>query len=123
MAWYEVYLGHEDDPCFYWGTGFDGCLPFRKSPFFPDSYTLFWLILKRIGNGELSGKQVDNFGGYAARVTKSQILNLMNEHFNGAWHERHEEFCPHYIEELKQLQEYVWGLDPEKHYILAAAEL
>jgi len=62
----DVYIGRLDDPDFKWeGGDWNGNVPRRESPFFPDSpgrERLFYTVVNRIETGRYTGKQTD-WGG------------------------------------------------------------
>jgi hypothetical protein len=69
----DVYVGSLDDDGFAWNGGnWEGNVPLRRSPFFPDGHKAFWEVRNRITKVELDGKQMD-WGRWVARVKKSQI--------------------------------------------------
>jgi hypothetical protein len=78
MSVLDVWIGRLDDPKFHWDGGdWNGNLPRRVSPFLP-THAPWYLLVRKIRNGELDGKQVD-YGGFVARVTKQQIRDFVRE--------------------------------------------
>jgi hypothetical protein len=71
-----------------WGGDWNGNVPDAKSPMFPphgggslQEYP-FSQLIDRISSGRFQGKQVD-WGGWAAKVTKQEILDFIAEVYRG----------------------------------------
>lgn len=122
--WLDVYVGFLDDPDFMWGTtSFNGSVPHRKSPMFPEGHTHFWRVVKKIETGALRGKQVDNYGGYVAQVTKKELLEFLDEYYNVEWYSKIESFdYERYHDEVEKVRKYLWSLDSSKEYLIVAVE-
>ena len=124
MSWFDVYIGSLDDPAFRWGTtSYNGSIPHKKGPGFPDGRTHFDRVVHKIRQGVLRGKQVDNYGGYVAQVTKKELLEFLDEYYTKEWYagEKPLEY-EKYRQEVEELREYIWSLDQEKEYLLVAVE-
>jgi hypothetical protein len=63
MSYLDVYIGDLNDPTFKWhGGDWNGNVPTRLSPFFPDGERVRRALLARIEAGTYVGKQTD-WGG------------------------------------------------------------
>lgn len=122
-TYFDIYIGFLDDPNFSWGkAGEDGRLPTAKSLFFPSSSSEFFDLINSIEKGEFKGGQVD-WGGWVAIVTKAQIIEFMDKHFNQNWINRHINGLQHLNEKLTKIKEFVNNLEEHKEYALVACEL
>lgn len=127
MSYLDVYIGNLDDPEFNWeGGNWEGNIPRRISPFFPhkwtpSGYSPFSEVVERIRAGIYNGKQTD-WGGWVARVTKKQIMELLDELYPPEWYRAQEHF-PWILQQMEELKRFVESLDPSKEYALVAAEL
>lgn len=119
----DVYIGCLEDKDFNWkGGNWDGNVPRRKSPFFPDGDKAFWEVRNRIGKGELDGKQTD-WGGWVARAKKAEIEALICDlHDTHPWYQPGSSM-PHMQQRLKELRAFVAGLNDNDTYALVATEL
>ena len=127
MSYCDAYIGYLDDPYFRWGEGEGtGRPPKRVSPFFPPAYTraygIFSVIIERINDKTFEGKQVD-WGAFVAKVSKKQIVELIDEFYPDSWIERNKEYSNHLNIQLVDLKKFVSQLSDEKAYALMACEL
>ncbi len=112
-----VYVGDLKDPNFRWkGGDWDGNVPARLSPEFPPMSGNYnepfhaWVKTKGI-----TCAQTD-FGGWVARVTKSQIFEFIAEAYRG------NEDLPWVKVSLPDLKQFVGTLLTEHEYGLVATE-
>lgn len=123
MSYLDVYIGDLGDPSFKWdGGNWNGNVPTRLSPFFPEGARVWRVLINQITNGAYDGKQTD-FGGFVARVTKQQI-----EDFIAVQYSNHDWYMPsgpmrHMYEQFEELRQFVANLDADKKYALVAEEL
>jgi len=112
-----VYVGDLDNPRFKWeGGDWNGNVPPRLSPEFPPRPQHYngdfhaWVQKTRV-----ECKQTD-FGGWTARVTKSQIAEFIAEVYRG------DEELPWVKDGLIELNAFVDTLDGRRVYALVATE-
>ena len=119
----DVYIGRLNDRSFKWNGGnWEGNVPRRRSPFFPDGDSAFWEVRNRINQGKLDGKQTD-WGGWVARVKKTEIEAIIRDlHDANPWYQPGSPM-PHMELRLKELRTYVAGLNDYDTYALVATEL
>jgi hypothetical protein len=96
-------------------------VPRPKSPYFPDGHRAFWEVRDRISKGIIAGKLTD-WGGWVARVNKSQIEALIRDLHTHPWYQPGS-LMPHMEQRLKDLRAYVAGLNDYDVYALVAKEL
>ena len=113
----DVYVGDLKDPKFRWKDGdWSGNVPARLSPEFPPLHPHYnapfhaWVK----ANG-VACEQTD-FGGWVARVTKSQILEFITEAYRG------NEELPWVANRLPELRRFVETLRENREYGLVATE-
>ena len=112
-----VYVGDLDHPGFNWeGGDWNGNIPARLSPEFPPMTQHYngdfhvW-----VQKTQVKCKQTD-FGGWTARVTKSQIAEFITEVYRGS------EELPWVKDRLVELNAFVATLDERRVYALVATE-
>ena len=115
----DLYVGDLDDPEFSWeGGDWNGNVPRRRSPFFPQArrhgYSEF---IDRVSGGVYPGKQTD-WGGWVAKMTPAQIRAFIAEFYPRP-------LPPGSTEgpELAELLAFVDRLEDGKLYALCAVEL
>jgi hypothetical protein len=120
MTYYDAYVGRLDDPSFHWDGGdWNGNGPHRLSPFFPSTHEpVFWEVLRRIERGDYEGKQTD-WGGWVAKVTKVQLLELMSDLYGA----RAQSLGQRGTDHLSELQQFIEALADGAQYALVATEL
>jgi hypothetical protein len=112
MSYLDVYIGDLDDPSFKWdGGNWNGNVPTRLSPFFPEGGRVWRVLIDRINAGTYVGKQTD-FSGFVAKVTKQEILRFLDEMYS---HDMYNQ--------LRELRQFVDNLDDKKKHALVASEL
>lgn len=117
MANVEVYIGDLEDESFSWEGGkWNGNIPTRLSPFFPNGHDLFFTLVRKIENRDLEGKKVD-WGCWVSRLTPGEILQIADSYYAGKKGSLSNE------ERLEELYAYIKGLDATKTYALTACEL
>jgi hypothetical protein len=119
----DVYIGELStgaDPL-DWGGDWNGNAPVRKSPFFPPSAP-FYKLKEMISSGKFPGKQVD-WGGWAARVSKQDILDFVAEAYRGNTYYTDPNAMPHLYQDMQTLMSYIHALPDDRSYALAATEL
>ena len=123
MSFLDVYIGDLSDPSFHWdGGNWNGNVPTRLSPFFPDGHRVRRAMLDRIDSGSYEGKQTD-WGGYVAKVTKKQIKDLIKEQYGDDDCHKDPTPMPHMVQALQELRDFVDSLDEQKLHALVATEL
>ena len=116
MTFHDVYIGWADDPEFSLeGGDSQGNVPYRQSPFFPSGGDPFWKLVRGIDAGTYRGRQVD-WGGWASPMTVSELRTFIAECYPPRPTKDQD---PRVTEVIR----FVEALDPEKEYILVAAEL
>src|SRR5207237_9627937 len=120
MSFLDVYIGDLEDPSFHWdGGNWNGNVPTRLSPFFPDGDRIRHVMLKRIDSKVYDGKQTD-WGGYVAKVTKQQIKDLIEEKYcDHEWY-KDPSPMPHMLQALQKLRSFVDSLNDRKLNALVA---
>jgi hypothetical protein len=123
MSFLDVYIGNLSDPLFHWDSGdWNGNVPTRLSPFFPEGDRVQSTVLRRIEDGTYVGKQTD-WGGHVAKITKRQIKDLIEEQYSDrAWY-KDPSPMPHMLQALQELRSFVDSLDERKLHALIATEL
>ena len=124
MSYLDVYVGYLDDSTFSWDGGdWSGNVPKRRSPFLPDGYRVFRVVLERINSGEWVGKQTD-WGGWVARLSPSEIEQFIDEIY-GPPNDDAALFpgSPHLLVDLRDLRQFVKELRRDELYALVATEL
>jgi hypothetical protein len=123
MSFLDVYIGDLSDPSFRWDGGdWNGNVPTRLSPFFPDGSKIQKEVIERIDAGVYDGKQTD-WGGHVARVTKQQIRDLIQDHYGkNEWY-KDPSPMPHMLEALNEVRKFVESLDDNNLYALVTTEL
>jgi hypothetical protein len=123
MSFLDVYIGDLSDPSFRWDGGdWNGNVPKRLSPFFPDGHRVQGAVLKRIEDGTYVGKQTD-WGGHVAKVTKQQIKDLIEEQYGDREWYKHPSPMPHMLQDLEELRAFVDSLQERKLYAFVTTEL
>ena len=111
-----VYVGDIEDPTFKWDGDWNGNVPARLSPEFPPMpqhyHADFHAWVKATG---VVCEQTD-FGGWVARVTKSQIADFIAEVYKGG------RILPWFEGALEDLKKFVENLDNSHVYGLVATE-
>ncbi len=116
MSYLDVYIGDLNDPTFHWDGGdWNGNVPTRLSPFFPDGSRIQRVILDRISSGAFDGKQTD-WGGHVARVTRQQLKDLLDEQLGVTAAEGS-------LSDSRELRDFVNRLNPRKLHALVCTEL
>lgn len=125
----NVYVGElaEGDDPLDWGGTWNGNTPKKRGPSFPPAHVPYlrepFLQLKqRIADGVFSGKQVD-WGAWAAKVSKAQILAFIAEIYGGDPTYEDPNNTPHLYEQMQKLQDYLASLAEDRLYALVGAEL
>ena len=112
----DVFIGYLDDPDFHWDGGdWNGNIPHRKSPFFPNASQSFSAVIKKIKEGKFEGKKVD-WGGFVAKLTTDEIeqfLDEQNQNDANEWTQN----------TIKEIKEFLHTLDKNKQYALVACEI
>lgn len=112
----DVYIGDIADPRFSWDDGnWEGNVPRRISPFFPDGHRAYSVLVRRIGQGMYVGKQTD-WGGWVAKVSKGEIQQFLLSCLNI-------DVAAQPRSEHAALVEFVRSLDEDRIYALVGAEL
>lgn len=116
VSFFDVWLSEDGaDPGFVWDPAHgdrSGNCPKPQSPLFPWARTaVFWPLVRKIESGELSGRQCD-WGCWVARVTKEQVSAFVGEVYA--------DVVPD--DAIRELRAHIDGLDPERTYLLVAAE-
>jgi hypothetical protein len=128
--WLDVYIGElssAPDPL-DWGGDWNGNVPDAKSTMFPPhgggmmAEYPFSQLIEKISNGKLPGKQVD-WSGWAAQVTKQEILEFIDEVYRGDQWYIDPKLMPHLYENMQNLMAYVRSLPEDGAFALVATEL
>jgi chorismate mutase len=123
MSYLDVYIGDLSDPSFHWdGGNWNGNVPTRLSPFFPDGDRIRLVVLERIDSEAYEGKQTD-WGSYVAKVTKQQIEDLIEKQYRDHDWYKDPSPMPHMLQALQELRDFVDSLDEQKLHALVATEL
>ena len=112
VSYFDVYIGFLDDSTFFWdGGNWQGNVPAMRSPFFPrGELQPFLEVVRRIDAGQYEGKRTD-WGGWVAKVSKAQILTLLDELYTAEW-----------FKVAADLKNFCVELDDTRLYALVAAE-
>lgn len=113
----SVYVGDLEDPTFKWkGGDWNGNVPARLSPTFPPMRGSYNAVFHHwLGEKGIECEQTD-FGGWVARVTKSQIIDFIAEAYRGG------EDLPWVAHDLPALRRFVETLQDGHDYGLVATE-
>jgi hypothetical protein len=130
MTQTDVYIGRLSDGAdpFNWGGDQDtGRVPEQiAGTRFPPSrgpgYGAFSRLIDKIKRGELHGKQVE-WGGWAANVSKDDILAFIDEIYRGDPTYTDPSYLPHLYPKLADLITAVRGLPDGERFALVACEL
>jgi hypothetical protein len=116
-------LSDAADP-FDWGGDWNGNTPTEGSPFFPPTGNPlpFDRLLDKIWKGEFPGRQVD-WGAWAAKVTKRQILAFIPECYGDTNRGGNPKVMEHLYGAFEELMAYVRALPDDGSYALVAEEL
>lgn len=115
----DVYIGYFEKGFDHIGDPYEGNSPFRISPFFPGFSSHYFKLKERIADGAYDGRKVD-WGAWAARVTKKQIIEFIDEEygespFTGA-------YDGHLRKEYEALISFVKELSTDdEHYLVASS--
>jgi hypothetical protein len=125
VSFLDVFIGQlaaGSDPL-DWGGSWNSNIPTRESPFFPPSGAgrQFFEVVKKIEDGSFKGKQVDRCG-WAAIVTKKQILQFIDETYRGDKTYSDTTYMPHLYEQMRELLLYVRALPDTEEFALIASE-
>jgi len=82
----------------------------------------FRRLIKKISDGDFPGKQVD-WGGWAAKVSKRDILEFIDETYRGDRTYCDPKRMPHLYERMQSLLAYVHSLPDDGFFALVASEL
>jgi hypothetical protein len=130
ITYRDVYIGElasGSDPL-DWDGDWNGNVPKVISPWFPPTGGIsfpkhpFAQLIDRISTGKFQGKQVD-WGGWAAKVTKQEILDFITEVYGGDNCYTDPTVMPHLYEQMQTLTEYVNSLPEGGTFALVATEL
>jgi type I restriction enzyme M protein len=99
-------------------------VPELLSPYFPAEVRglPFFRLIEKISSGAFSGKQVD-WGGWAAKVSKQDILDFIAEVYCGQEWYADPKVMPHLFESMQTLMAYVRSLPEDGTFALVATEL
>ncbi len=125
MTDHACYIGDLNDPSFSWDDGdWSGNVPKAITHGFPDESEAFSRIIKGIEDLEFDGKQTD-FGGWVARMTKKEILELIDKWYPpGTLHPyENSPFMQVKYDRLMKLLPELEALDDKKVYAVVAWEL
>jgi hypothetical protein len=129
MTFRDVYIGKlaEGPNPLDWGGDWNGNLPSVTSPYFPphgagsQAEHPFFQLTSRITDGRFPGDQVD-FGGWAAKVSKTEILDFIAEVYRGDDWYTDRKSMPHLYDQFQKLLSYVRALPDDGLYALVASE-
>ncbi len=131
MPFTDVYIGSLDqiewDESKWSQRTWDGNVPVRRGPFFPPTMgggRPWDRLIDMIEAHELDGKQVD-WGAFAARATRAQIVAFMDRISGPGCAEWYEQAAPHFshlVPDMHSLQDFVATLADDVTYALIAAE-
>jgi len=79
-------------------------------------------LIDKIKRGEYSGKQVD-WGAWAARVSKQQILDFIEETYRGNDWYTDPMIMPHLYAQMQKLLSSIEVLPDDRDFALVASEL
>jgi hypothetical protein len=82
----------------------------------------FSQLIDRISSGKFQGKQVD-WSGWAAKVSKLEILNFIAEVYRGDEWYIDPQVMPHLYQNMQTLMDYVRSLPEDGTFALVATEL
>lgn len=119
----DVYIGDLEDPSFYWDGGdVGGNIPNAISPIFPHILGHYSAKFHQwVAEAGVVSKQTD-YSGWVAIVGKKQIEDFLKCAYGND--DRYTDPASEVVhdDQLKTLQRFVDGLDPERDYALVAAE-
>jgi hypothetical protein len=122
----NVYIGKLSggpDPLDWSRDPATGVPPPRLGEFFPPArQPLFLTLLRKIKEGVLEGRQID-WGAWGAEVSKLQILQFIEEVYDGDETYLDPTKAPHLFPMLADLVSFVGTLDDNERYALVAIEL
>ena len=124
MTIHNVYVGDLADPKFHWDGGdWNGNVPRPLGPSFPGAgFRDYCRVMDIVRSGRFEGRQTD-FGGWVARVTRHQLLDLLEEWYGrDPWYTDPAKM-PHQYEQLQKVRAFILSLDPNATYGLVAWEL
>jgi len=129
MTQCDVYIGPlsgGDDPL-DWGRdpnigNVPGILDGTRFPPRPYPRDAFSLLIGKIKDGKLPGKQVD-WGAWAANVSKDDIIAFINEAYEGDRTYTDPNYWPHLYPKLQELFAAVHALPDNERFALTACEL
>jgi hypothetical protein len=126
LTYLDVFVGElsEGDDPLDWGGDVNGNLPKVRGPYFPPqgSGAPFSRLRRKIASGEFPGKQVD-WGAWAAKVSKEQILDFIDEVYRGDNWYVDPTIMAHLFTKMEELMAYVRSLPDGRSYALVACEL
>jgi hypothetical protein len=95
----------------------------NRSPWFPDGYEAFFAVRDGILSGRFRGEQTDHLV-WTAIVTCAEIEVLLDELYGpiGDFEARHAGSMEHLADSMRDLREFVAGLQPDGEYMLMADE-
>jgi hypothetical protein len=82
----------------------------------------FSLLVRRIREGKLQGKQVD-WGAFAANVSKSDILAFIDEVYAADPTYKTPDHSPHLYPKLQELLDVIHALPDDERFALVAKEI
>jgi hypothetical protein len=129
MTYLDVYVGSlsdGNDPLDWGGDPQYGNTALRISPFFPPHGNVLDTphnrLIDQIKQGTYSGKQVD-WGAWAARVSKQQILDFIEETYLGDDRYIDSTRMPHLYAWMQELMDCIKSLPNDGYFALVATEL
>src|ERR1035437_2205434 len=130
MTYRDVFIGELSDGAdpLDWGGNWNGNVPQAVSTTFPPhgggmlGGLPFSQLQDRISSGKFQGKQVD-WGGWAAKVTRQEILDFIAEVYLGDEWYTDPKLMPHLYQNMQTLIAYVRGLPEDRAFALVATEL
>jgi len=135
----EVFIGAVDVPGFSWRDSPADTKDYAVSPriisdAIPDSYRIFWEVLKRTKNEKFVSKAID-WGTWAVRASKDELVEFLRSMYVKQWpDEKWDRLvkrllrkgvmvkCEVDIRRMKDLIKLVNGLDPNETYAIVAQE-
>ncbi len=120
----DVFIGAVDVPGFSWGESpadndYSAVVPRFISHAIPDSYEAFFELKDRINKGHYTSKAID-WGTWAARVSKAQIVEFMQSMYGKDVMEENSEHTD--SARMTELIVLVKNLDDRQTYALVARE-
>ncbi|WP_462411545.1 hypothetical protein [Neobacillus sp. Marseille-QA0830] len=111
----EVFIGDLNDPEFNYQNGnWTGNIPKRISDFFPEPHSIFFNIIKKIDNKEITGWQTD-WGSWTAILFPSEMTEFIIDLYGKKATEQNKK--------VQRLLTFVRQLDAEKQYGIVACEM